>query len=144
MKRKENLSPSLIIMNSIQWDVLHTNIAQYLRGIQRLVDILNKTKKEGPEVQLLFLSGVAYTNKYTKPSINGYLLRALNQVVGYIMRSKGIETLDVNTMLYSVNEFIVDLNHYMSINETTGVMKGQFGQGAVDLVRDTTCSGKKL
>lgn len=109
-----------------------------------MADLLNKSKKEDPEVRLLFLSGVAFPNRYTNLKINRYLLRALNQVASHIMRSKGIETLDMNTVLYSVNNHDVERAYYLTIDPLAGVMKGQFGPGAADFLINTICSGNKI
>ena len=142
--RNKTKSKALFIMNSLHWGAERRNIAQYLRGIQHLADILNKTKKEDPEVQLLFLSGVALPNRFTNTKINGYLLRALNQVASHIMRRKGIETIDMNTVLHSVNNYDVQWAHYLTINPPTGNMRGQFGPGAADFLINTICSGNKI
>ena len=60
------------------------------------------------------------------------------------MRSKGIETLDMNTVLHSVNNYDVQWAHYLTINLPTGNMRGQFGPGAVDFLINTICSGNKI
>ena len=141
--KNKTKSKTLFIMNSLHWGAQHRNIAEYIKGIHGLADILNKTKKEDPEVQLLFLSGVAFPNSYNNPKINGYLKRSLNKIVRHIMRSNGIETLDLNTLLFSVNDFYVDVVHYLCIIPATGVMTGQFGPGVADLIINTICSGNK-
>ena len=59
------------------------------------------------------------------------------------MGTKGVETLDINTMLQSVNNWTVDRAHYLSINPQSQTMTGEFGPSTADKIIGKICSWRK-
>ena len=81
---------------------MRKDIFRYFAGINKLVELLKETIKKD-FIRIIWISGAA--NEYN--IINGNF-RAVTQVVLKKMESIGVEVLDVNTMLYSVNQYTED------------------------------------
>ena len=69
----------------------------------------------------------------------GYIFRAVNRIVLKKLESIGIETIDINTMLYSVNEYPAYTEHYLRIIPKTQNIEGKFGPGAADRILEQLC-----
>ena len=129
----------LFVINAIGWDVQQRNIAGYLKGIQHLANLL-KGAIEDNKVQVLYLSGVAFPNKMTRADVNGYIFRAVNKIVLDIMQLAGVDTLDINSMLYSVNDYHVHGAHYLAVIPNEQTEHGKFGPGVADRIIHKICS----
>ena len=131
----------LFVLNSIAWDLLkRKNIAGYFLWINKLVDLLQETIQRDL-VRVIWISGLATNNRKKDQKASGYLFRAVNQIVLKNMESVGVETLDVNTMLYSVNEYPVDHVHYLEVNPAhQDQIKGLFGPGVADRIVEQICN----
>ena len=121
------------------WDLLKRNVSGYFVGINKLVDLLKETIQKDL-VRVIWISGLATNNRRKDQKASGYLFRAVNQIVLKNMESVGVEMLDINTMLYSVNEYPVDHVHYLEINPAhQDEMKGLFGPGVADRIVEQIC-----
>ena len=150
LKRVDNITRSmpeqqrkrkpLFVINAIDWDILHRSIGPYFADFYNLVEIL-KGVIEKNSVRVVYLSGVAFNNK-NKPStwpFLGYIFRAVNHIALKKLESIGIETIDINTMLYSVNEYPAYTDHYLRITPRTQNIQGKFGPGAADRILEQLC-----
>ena len=135
-KARQRNGKTLFIVNCMSWDVLfRKDIFRYFAGINKLVEILKETIKKD-FLRVIWISGVA-----NKDNIINSHFRTVNQVVLRKMESIGIEVLDVNTMLYSVNQYTRDGAHYLIIKPADqGKIYGQFGLGVADRIVDQICS----
>ena len=131
----------LFFLNSMAWNLMfRENTAGYFLWINKLVDLLQETVQRDL-VRVIWISGLATDNRRRDQKASGYLFRAVNQIVLKKMESIGVETLDVNTMLYSVNEYPVDFVHYLQIHpEHQDKIKGLFGPGVADRIVEQICS----
>ena len=139
-KGKHKRKP-LMVLNAIDWDISRGNITGYLGGIQRLTELLKTLKKEG-KIRIMYLPGVAFAeNKAsTQDMKNTFIFRALNKIVLNKMSSIGIETLDINSMLYSVQDFNVEKGHYLTVNPKLQRVKGEFGSVVADKIINKICA----
>ena len=130
----------LFVMNSMAWNLMfRESTAGYLDAINELVDLLKETIQKDL-VRVLWISGLATNNRRSDQTASGYLFRAVNQLVLKKMKAIGVETLDVNTMLYSVNEYPVDFVHYLQIHPAKQHrIKGKFGPGVADRIVEQIC-----
>ena len=135
-KARQKNGKVLFIINCMSWDMLmRKDIFRYFAGINKLVELLKETIKKD-FIRIIWISGVA--NKYN--IINGNF-RTVNQVVLKKMESIGVEVLDVNTMLHSVNQYTRDGAHYLIIKPADQeTIYGQFGPGVADRIVDQMCS----
>ena len=131
---------TLFVLNSMAWNVMfRVNTATYFPWINKLVDLLEETVQKDL-VRVIWISGLVTDNRRSNQQASGYLFRAVNQIVLKKMESIGVETLDVNTMLYSVNEYPVDHVHYLQVNpEHQDKIKGVFGPGVADRIVEQIC-----
>ena len=139
--RKRKRKP-LLIINAIDWDMLHGSMAGYFTEVYKLVELLKGVVKKN-NIRVLYLSGVAFNNK-NKPRewpFLGYIFRAVNQVVLEKMEYIGVETINVNTMLFSVNGYPVYTDHYLQVVPQHQVIYGTFGPGAADRILHHICTG---
>ena len=127
-------------MNSMAWNLMfRESTAGYLDAINELVDLVKETIQKDL-VRVLWISGLATNNRRSDQTASGYLFRAVNQLVLKKIKAIGVETLDVNTMLYSVNEYPVDFVHYLQIHPAKQHrIKGKFGPGVADRIVEQIC-----
>ena len=140
MKDSPRKAKPLFVLNCMAWNLMfRENTAGYFSGINELVDLLKETIQKDI-VRVIWISGLATNNRRRDQKASGYLFRAVNKIVLKKMESIGVETLDVNTILYSVNEYPVDFVHYLQIHpEHQDKIKGLFGPGVADRIVEQIC-----
>ena len=101
----------LIVLNSIDWDLISANTFGYLKQFLQLAQVLEPIVMAN-RTRILYLSGVTTPQNKVKDAKNIFILKALNKVVLDKMSAIGVETLDINSMLHSVYDLDVEQGHY--------------------------------
>ena len=142
-KRHKRARQSLLIMNALTHNVGGKTILKYLKAFQRLIKELKQMLDDNDNnvsknVRILYISTVPNPAAGQRGPI--YFTEALSRMTLAIMGSLGVETLDLTSMLHSVNDKSVDGLHFMKVTPSTGKVRGEFGSAVADAIINYICS----
>ena len=141
-KRHKRTRPSLLIMDALAHNVARKTIVEYLKAFQRLIkhlkQMLDDNDKVLKNVRIIYVSTVPNPAAGQRGPI--YFTKALSKMTLVTMHSLGVETLDLTSMLHSVNDKSVDGLHFMKVAPSTGIVRGEFGSAVADAIINYICS----
>ena len=144
-KRHRRKGQTLLIMNALAHNVAQKTIVDYLKAFLRLTKQLKQMLYDNDDdvydnknLRLIYISTVANPAGGQRGPI--YFTKALSKISLRIMRSIGLETFDLTSMLHSVNEKSVDGLHFMQVAPSTGTVRGKFGPAVADAIINYICS----
>ena len=139
-RRDHHRSKYFLLTNSITWDLEFRDVPAYLSGISKIIHAIRHNTLSGPAgLRIVYMSGVGYANNFPSIPMNGYVHRALNNIVLDTMTEAGIEVLDIYNMLYSVNDKYVNPMHYLFVYPDSQKVAGEYGSVVADAIISTMC-----
>ena len=127
-------------MNALTHDLGGKKIANYLKAFQQLTKALKQMLDDNDlkNVWIIYISTVPNPAAGQRGPI--YFTKALSKMTLVTMRSLGVETLDLTSMLHSVNDKSVDGLHFMKVTPSTGIVRGEFESAVADTIINYICS----